>query len=355
MRIIQLIDSLDAGGAERMAVNYANALSKEIEFSGLVSTRAEGDLKYQTDKGVNYFFLNRKKTIDFEALIKLKKFIKENRIQIIHAHSSSVFFAVFVKLIYHKVKIVWHDHYGNSEFLSERNRFFLKIASFFLNKVIVVNELLKEWAINNLFCKEIIYLPNFVSFNNTDEEFFLKGKKGKRILCLANLRPQKNHFLLVDVASKISKKHPDWSFHLVGKVFHDEYYQELKNKIISSRLMDSVYIYGSSNAIPSIIKQCEIGILTSVSEGLPVSLLEYGYFGLPVVVTNVGEVATVISNENGLLIDSNDVNSFVLAIEKLIDDSSLRSSIGEKLMRDIHSKYSNGVIINDYLNFISYV
>ena len=39
MRIIQLIDSLEAGGAERMAVSYANALSEDIEFSALVATR----------------------------------------------------------------------------------------------------------------------------------------------------------------------------------------------------------------------------------------------------------------------------------------------------------------------------
>ena len=39
MRILQIIDSLEAGGAERMAVSYANALANEIEFSGLIATR----------------------------------------------------------------------------------------------------------------------------------------------------------------------------------------------------------------------------------------------------------------------------------------------------------------------------
>ena len=43
MRIVQIIDSLDVGGAEKMAVNYANALVGRIEFSGLVVTRAEGN------------------------------------------------------------------------------------------------------------------------------------------------------------------------------------------------------------------------------------------------------------------------------------------------------------------------
>ena len=54
MRIIQIIDSLEAGGAERMAVNYANALAHTIEFSGLVATRKEGLLLNQIDSTVSY-------------------------------------------------------------------------------------------------------------------------------------------------------------------------------------------------------------------------------------------------------------------------------------------------------------
>jgi len=71
MRIVQIIDSLAVGGAEKMAVNYANALSGKIEFSGLVATRAEGTLKNQLHEAVSYLFLNRKKVIDFGAIFKL--------------------------------------------------------------------------------------------------------------------------------------------------------------------------------------------------------------------------------------------------------------------------------------------
>jgi hypothetical protein len=42
VRIIQIIDSLEAGGSERMAISYANALAEQIDFSGLVATRKEG-------------------------------------------------------------------------------------------------------------------------------------------------------------------------------------------------------------------------------------------------------------------------------------------------------------------------
>ena len=96
MRIVQIIDSLEAGGAERMAVNYANGLAEIIEFSGLISTRNEGNLLYNLNSSVNYLFLNKKSALDFSALYRLKKYCKLNKIEFVHAHSSS-FFIAFLK------------------------------------------------------------------------------------------------------------------------------------------------------------------------------------------------------------------------------------------------------------------
>ena len=52
MRIVQLIDSLETGGAEKMAVSYANALSAEIPYSGLIATRKEGVLQKEIASGI---------------------------------------------------------------------------------------------------------------------------------------------------------------------------------------------------------------------------------------------------------------------------------------------------------------
>ena len=89
MRILQIIDSLEIGGAEKMAVNYANALCGKIEFSGLVATRKEGNLKRHVNKQINYLFLNRKKTFDIKALLLLRAYCVQHKIQCLHAHSSS--------------------------------------------------------------------------------------------------------------------------------------------------------------------------------------------------------------------------------------------------------------------------
>ncbi len=91
MRIIQIIDSLEPGGAERMAVHYANALAARIEFSGLVVTRKEGALDSQIDAKVSYLYLNKKKTVDFKALFVLRNYVRQHNVTIVHAHSTSFF------------------------------------------------------------------------------------------------------------------------------------------------------------------------------------------------------------------------------------------------------------------------
>ena len=237
MRIVQIIDSLEIGGAEKMAINYANALSKSIDFSGLVATRAEGNLKHQLNNSVSYLFLNKKAILDFGAVFRLKKYCKENKVEYLQPHSSSYFTALLVKFFYPKVKILWHDHNGLSEFISSENSFALKIASFFFKGIIVVNYKLKDWAEKELNCKKVIYLPNFTTIDNSESaETILKGESGKRILCLANLRDQKNHFFLLEVAEKLKKSNPDWTFHLVGKDFEDEYSVQVKESIINKNL-----------------------------------------------------------------------------------------------------------------------
>jgi glycosyltransferase involved in cell wall biosynthesis len=354
MRILQLIDSLEAGGAERMAVNYANALAKQIEFSGLVVSRKEGQLVNEIDEGVSYLFLNRNMIIDFKALFKLRNYVGVNRVTVVHAHSTSFFLAFLLKLFYPSIKIIWHDHYGDSEFLNKRPLLALRLIAPFFSGVIVVNQKLKVWANENLHFEKVIYLPNFPSEEkNIIEHTVLKGINGKRIVSLANLRVQKNHFLLLEVANKLKVFYPDWTFHLVGKDSDDAYSKQIKSFIIENNLEKNVFLYGTKQDVKNILDQSTIAILTSQSEGLPMAILEYGLHKKPVVVTNVGEISSVIQNgKNGFLIIANQEQLFYDAVVTLVEKETLRIVFGNLLYNTIVENYSEETVINNYLNWL---
>ena len=355
MRVVQIIDSLATGGAERMAINYANALAKKIEFSGLVATRKEGLLLDQINEKVSYLFLKKKSSIDFQAVFRLRKYIKKEKIDIIHAHSSSFFIAVLVKLTFLKIKIIWHDHYGISQDLGSRKNVSLKLGSFFFKGIISVNTALKTWAESYLFCSDIMYFPNFIGeFSSSNEKIFLHGSEGKRIICVANLRQQKNHELLLNAASLIRDKFPEWSFHLFGKDFKDSYSYRLNRIVMNLKLHENVFFYGAVNNTGTALQQCDIAVLSSLSEGLPLAILEYGLYKLPVVATNVGEISKVITSEKeGLIVESNNINQFVESIQNLIVNENRRKEMGEKLNKRILLNYSEESIVKDYILWLN--
>jgi len=356
MRILQIIDSLEAGGAERMAVSYANVLVDTHGFSALVTTRKEGPLLNQIDSKVTYLFLNKKNQIDFGALWRLRLFVIQNSITHIHAHSTSFFIAFLLKMLCPYLKLMWHYHYGNDKIISSKRILIFKIIIPFFNGVIVVNQNLKIWIENKLKFKKVIYLPNFAHTNKEAKKTILCGVEGKRIVSLANMRTDKNHFLLLEVANQLKKSHPDWTFHLVGKDFEDAYSIAIKNKIKELQLENQVFLYGSRTDVSFILNQSTIGILTSESEGLPVALLEYGMHQLPVVVTSVGEMPSIISDGvNGYLVSSHDVVSFYEALNTLISDVSMRNKTAFNLHQKILEDFSSNGVLKKYIHWLAQI
>jgi len=302
-------------------------------------------LKSTIDSHVEYLFLQKKRTIDVKAIKTLIDFIKVNRIAIIHAHSSSYFLACIVKLLHPKIKIVWHDHYGDSEDLKNRKFKTIQLGSFFFSAIIAVNLILKEWSVKKMYCKKVYYLPNFVNFfkNETpNSTTILNGTSGKRIVCVANLRAQKDHLNVLKAFKIILNKHKDWTLHLVGKNFNDDYSKTVFNFIETQKLKNKVFYYGTCLDIDNILQQSTIGVLSSLSEGLPVSLLEYGKNKLPVVVTNVGECAKVVTHQkNGLVVKKQSKLNLANAIVNLIENPDLATIFAKRFTTHIKENYSD--------------
>ncbi|MFD1614971.1 glycosyltransferase [Gelatiniphilus marinus] len=341
MKVLQLIDSLQTGGAERTAVNYANLLVNVIDKSYLCTTRLEGALKKTIDSQVEYMFLNKKRTIDFKAINKLNTFIKTHKITLVHAHSTSYVQAAILKLFNSRVQVIWHDHNGNRSSQGLFENLVLMLCSFFFRKVIVVNTNLKLWAENNLFTKKVYCLSNFSVLKEENQHTILKGKQGNCIVCLANLRHPKNHIMLLKAFKNISDSKLNWSLHLVGEDFNNAYSKQIKAYIIENKLEDRIFVYGLQQDINYILSQCDIGVLSSSSEGLPLSLLEYGLAKLAVVATNVGDCNKVITNKaEGELVNPNDVDAFSKGLLKYINNKDERKQAGEMLFKNVSANFS---------------
>ena len=275
--------------------------------------------------------------------------------QIIQAHSSSFFLACMVKLLLPKIAVIWHDHYGNLVLPNRKGAFFIRIFSVLFHGVIAVNLDLEAWSKKNLFCKNVIYLQNYISENKKYiHETILHGIDGKRVLYLANLRPQKNHLMLLEVVNNIHKNFPDWTFHLIGSDLKDDYSETIKAKIKDYQLEEVIFLYGAKKDVENVINQSDVGVFTSNSEGLPVALLEFGLFRKPVVATNVGQIPFVVKhNISGFISEPKDVAAFSTNLATILKDEKLRVKFGDELYKTIAENYTENVVISNYISWVS--
>ncbi|MEL6813057.1 MAG: glycosyltransferase [Bacteroidota bacterium] len=339
MKVLQLIDSLEVGGAERMSVSLANELAHQKMDSFLCATREEGPLKASLNKEVGFLFLKKKKAYDLLALKRLYQWVKRYDIEIIHAHSSSFFFAYLIKLLRPKTILIWHDHYGNSEALDQRKDKVLRYCSGKFDAIIAVNTRLKDWAEERLHCARVYYVANFVSeLSQEQPSAHTKGTADINIVCLANIRPQKDHANLLNAMALVQEQFPDCAVHLIGKITEGDYYDGLVEQI-EKKAIQNVYFYGAQTGILPWLKTFDIGVLSSKSEGLPVALLEYGIAGLPVVCTAVGQIPQVIGNA-GLIVPPNDVEALANAILHYIRRSEDRSVKALDFQHRVRASYS---------------
>jgi len=335
-----------------MAVTYANALVGQVEESYLCCSRMEGMLKESLLPGVEYLFLNKKSSLDIKAILKLRNFIKSRQIELVHAHSTSFFLAGCLKFTGLRFKLVWHDHYGESELLKERNYKVLKIFSGLFSGIISVNTKLKEWAEQHLECRNVVEIKNFIpeSTSEINSGIKLRGKEDEfKIICVANLRPQKDHLNLIKAFEGLSADFPG-SLHLIGENPKTQASNSILKSIKNSPLKENIYYYGVQAEILSLLQQADLGILSSRSEGLPVALLEYGMAGLPVVCTNVGKCAEVLG-QNGRIVGANDSKALANGIRFYLENKEKMMLDAENFRVSVMENYSQQAVIKNIVEF----
>ena len=144
--------------------------------------------------------------------------------------------------------------------------------------VVSVNQTLRRWAVDRLRVPEARawYLPNFVCVDAGASPIDLPGVAGYRIVSVANFRPQKDHLTLVEALAAIVRVEPRAHLLMVGACPDAGYRDRIAGEIRARGLDRHATILGERSDVPRILRACDVGVLSSRSEGLPLAVLEYG-------------------------------------------------------------------------------
>jgi glycosyltransferase involved in cell wall biosynthesis len=277
----------------------------------------------------------------------LGEYIREHDIGVLHAHSTSLFTAVLAALQFSQARVIWHDHYGGP--VDRRVTFPYKLLTRRVNAVIAVNEALAAWAREKLRLPStrVCYIPNFASLEQHGSAVNgLPGVAGKRIVCVANLREQKDHLTLIRAMASVTRRERAAHLLLVGSLFNAECVERIRKEIATWGLEQSISFLGVRQDISAVLGSCDIGVLSSYSEGLPVALLEYGAARLPAVVTRVGQCEEVLDGgKAGILVSPGDPDSLAEALLALLASHPDRNKYANRLHRRIVRHYSQNAVM----------
>jgi glycosyltransferase involved in cell wall biosynthesis len=347
MKIIQLVDTLEAGGTERMAVNMANTFTLHGIANGLIVTRKPHTLLPKLSANSSLLCTEKKSRWDVNTFICIYKWIKRENVDILHAHSTTLFWATIVKLLSPNIKLVWHDHYGNRK-KSWSNPLYI-FLSLFVNKTIAINEEVYNWHKKYLFTtsdsKQI--LPNFVALSAIDKT----QRKRNQLIIIANLLPVKNHHLLLAALHIVKQKKHTFHLDMIGKIVDPQYAESVFNQIRSYELEKDISYHGQAVNIEPYLSKASIGILCSLYEGLPMSLLEYGMAELGVISTNVGQCSLLLDHK-GWLVEKNNPEKLANALIEALSNDQLLTQNAISLYNYTLMHHSAEAFIKQYINFI---
>jgi glycosyltransferase involved in cell wall biosynthesis len=159
------------------------------------------------------------------------------------------------------------------------------------------------------------------------------GAQGKlHLTTLGLLGPNKNTTQLIEALGRLRCR-PDW----VATIAGNGEVLKARAQVVKLGIAERVDVPGwmDQNQVQRLLEQTDIFLLPSLSEGVPMAILEAFSFGIPVIATAVNSIPEVVQDgRNGLLIPPGDLQALVAAMTRLLDDADLRHRLGQQAFQD---------------------
>ncbi len=331
-----VITKLELGGAQKVALYLAENFSRE-KYNVHLITGEGGYLVAEAKniKNINIVFMKELKHSispfsDLRALSLLKKYFKENKIDIVHTHSSKAGFLGRLAAASAKVPLVVHTIHGFS-FHEYQNPvihvlyvLLERIAAAKTGKLVAVGDDVIEYGLK----KKVGRKEKYVLIRaGVDISLFEKAKSNKKQYLeryglnpktytagtVANLKKQKNPLAFIEIAKEVIKVDPNIQFVFAGE---GPLRKQVEKKIVEYGIENKVKFVGWVSEPEEFVKSIDVFLLTSLWEGLPCTLAQAAAAGKPCVATNIGGNREILKDlETGALYDPFDYRQ---AAEKII-------------------------------------
>jgi glycosyltransferase involved in cell wall biosynthesis len=330
-RVLTLIDKpIAMGGAERLAVDLTVALDEARFVRYFCATRRspfpqlDGELRAA---GVHYLALDRSSRLDLLPWLRLERLLREERIDVVHAHlfGSNVWGSLIGRLARVPI-VVAHEHTWSYVGRPLRKLADRQIIGRLADTIIAVSDAdaAKMAEVERIPRQRIVVIrngirnPSVTSDRETVRAALGIAPDAPVVAAVSVIRPQKRLDRLIEAAAILRANLPAARVLIVGAGYAEET-ARLQALLQRRGLHDAVLMVGPREDAANVMAAADVGVITSDYEGIPLALLEFMALARPVVATAVGGIPEVVEDGvTGILVTERTPEGIAAALHRVL-------------------------------------
>lgn len=360
MNILMLTTHLNIGGVAKYILDLSQGLAKRGVHPFIASSG--GDiLRYFESSNIPHLDLNIKTKFEFHpklipGALRLIRFVRDNKIDIIHAHTRVAQVLGGIVSTSTGVPFVSTCHgFFNVKKLSR------KLFPCWGVKTIAISNAVKRHLVHDFNIPEervdVVYngvnVENYISDLSDGERQILREQmgfsNGPVVGTIGRLSPVKGYDYLLHAIKKVKKIIPHVNLLIVGEGPYEKVLRKLAKTL---DLETSVFIMASTVQTQKFFPLINVYVFPSLQEGLGLSLLEAMASQRACIATSVGGIRDIIEDgRNGLLVPPSDIDKLAEGIRKLILDEGLASKISRAARESVGAKFSFDAMVSKTIDF----
>jgi glycosyltransferase involved in cell wall biosynthesis len=341
MRIVQLVEDLELGGLERLAVDLALAQKQAGHQLLVYCLFHAGPLAACLEAaGIPVVPFQKAPGFSLSTVLAMAKRLREDHADVVHGHNPGVhhYAALAARLAGAPVCINTRHSVTTSKGLPYQERYFRWVKPLTSHVVFVCG-----FVRRGLEAK-LGYPPEKCSviLNGIPLTPFLAHPASParrrpliRFGTIGRLVPAKGHAILIDAFARVCQATPDAELSIYG---YGALQDELRAQIARLGLEDRVRLEGRTEDSAATLQDFDVFVFSSVNEGLPLVILEAMAAGLPIVTTGVGGIPEVVPKESAWLCPPGNAEALAGAMLQAVTCADLpeRGEIARRLAASSH-------------------
>jgi len=333
-------------------LNCINQMQGENFNHVIVSLTDANNFAQSEDNPIDVYCLGKKQGSDLGVHFKLFKLLKTIKPAILHTYNLPT-------IEYHPISwlagVKGHIHaehgrdIGDPQGLNKKHNVLRKLMSLFIHRYISVSEDLHQWLIERvgISTKKALLIQNGI---NTDIFNVPKTpSKQLRFTIVARISPVKDHQNLLKAFTLLKEQLPIDKLPSLAIVGDGEQRTKLEQYCHEHEL-DTVTFLGARDDIEQILSQTDVFVLSSIAEGIPMTILEAMSAKTPIVATRVGGIPEVIEEaKEGYLVDKSNALALATGLLNYINQPELILEHGENARAKVVNKFNEKNMVQAYL------